>query len=197
MCIRDREDGVASIDGLSGARGIAVSPLGRFIYVTGSSDDAISIFSCTFLDTQTEEICSGQTYTIGNNIYSQTGIYADTTAGAVGCRTITQLDLTVHPNGQTLIETICGNDEYMFGGQALTSSGIYQISSTNNAGCTITTFLDLTVKNSIQTNLTETICEGTSFQVGNNSFNASGIYSSILTAADLSLIHISEPTRPY
>ena len=179
-----QEDGVASIDGLAGARGLAVSPYGRFIYVAGSSDDAVSIFSCTYFDVITEEICSGQTYIMGNSTFTQTGIYTDTIAGAVGCRTITQLDLTVHSDGETLIETICSGDTYLFGGQALSSSGIYQVSSTNSAGCNITTFLDLTVTNQIQTNLTETICDGTSFQVGNNSFTTSGIYTSNLSAAN-------------
>lgn len=38
-------DGVGGVDGLAGAFGIAVSPDGNFVYVTGNNDNAIAVFS--------------------------------------------------------------------------------------------------------------------------------------------------------
>ena len=175
-----QEDGVSNIDGLSGARGIAVSPYGRFIYVAGSSDDAISIFSCTYSDMMTEEICGGDVFMFGNNSYNQTGIFADTVAGAVGCRTITQIDLTVHPTTENMTEVICGGSQYVFGSQVLTTTGIYQENIITSSGCTVATTLDLTVNNQPQTNLAATICGGDTYLVGTNSFNSTGIYQTNL-----------------
>jgi 6-phosphogluconolactonase (cycloisomerase 2 family) len=38
-------DGLGGVDGLANARGIAVSPDSRYLYVAGMDDDAISIFA--------------------------------------------------------------------------------------------------------------------------------------------------------
>src|SRR6185295_8185543 len=40
-----KKDGVGGVDGLARARGIAVSPDGRTVYVAGGDDDALAIFS--------------------------------------------------------------------------------------------------------------------------------------------------------
>ncbi|MGZ0173249.1 MAG: beta-propeller fold lactonase family protein, partial [Planctomycetales bacterium] len=40
-----RDSGMTTIDGLGGASSIAVSPDGRFMYVTGATDNAIAVFS--------------------------------------------------------------------------------------------------------------------------------------------------------
>ena len=38
-------DGVAGVDGLDGSKGLSVSPNNRFLYSTGTVDDAVSVFS--------------------------------------------------------------------------------------------------------------------------------------------------------
>jgi uncharacterized repeat protein (TIGR01451 family) len=40
-----KKDAVGGVDGLGGASGIAVAPAGGHVYVTGSTDDAIAVFS--------------------------------------------------------------------------------------------------------------------------------------------------------
>jgi 6-phosphogluconolactonase (cycloisomerase 2 family) len=57
------KDGVAGVDGLSGARRVIVSPDGQDVYVTGSEDDAVVAFdrsqvdgSLTFLDMERDSV---------------------------------------------------------------------------------------------------------------------------------------------
>ena len=42
--IEVQKDGIAGVDGLDGARGVAVSPNGRHVYVTGRTDSAVAVF---------------------------------------------------------------------------------------------------------------------------------------------------------
>lgn len=45
-----------------------------------------------------DSICSGLTYQVGNNDYSNTGIYIDSLISSIGCDSIVTLDLTVVPD---------------------------------------------------------------------------------------------------
>ncbi len=43
--VEAHRDGIGGVDGLSGAWSVAVSPDGRYVYVDGSTDDALAVFS--------------------------------------------------------------------------------------------------------------------------------------------------------
>jgi len=58
-----------------------------------SSDPIIPIWT----ETNTEVICSGDSIAVGNNYYSQTGIYIDTAVTPLGCLMEITTDLTVAP----------------------------------------------------------------------------------------------------
>ena len=45
--VDDPDDPGGTVDGLDGASGVAVSPDGKHVYVTGETDDAIAVFSAT------------------------------------------------------------------------------------------------------------------------------------------------------
>lgn len=46
-------------------------------------------------NTVTDTICDGLTYTVGNSVYSKTGIYTDSLVNRIGCDSIITLNLTV------------------------------------------------------------------------------------------------------
>ena len=176
------EDGIDNVNGLSGSRFVALDPFGRHIYVAGADDDAIAIFSCTYFENMTEEICQGGSVTIGNNVYTETGTYDDVLSGTYGCISMVTLDLTVLATAESLTETICFGETYDLGNQALTESGTYQNTVTNSLGCEINTTLDLTVAAENAMSLVAEICQGQTYNVGANSFFESGVYENILTA---------------
>lgn len=176
------EDGINDINGLSGSRFVALDPFGRHIYVAGADDDAIAIFSCTYFESMTEEICQGGSVTIGNNVYTETGIYNDVLADTYGCQSIVTLDLTVLATSENITETICFGETYELGSQVLTESGTYQDVVTNDLGCEVNTTLNLTVTSENETSMEAVICQGETYSVGANTFFETGVYENVLTA---------------
>ena len=53
------------------------------------------------LYSQTDTICDGNSYFVGNSVYTQTGIYVDSLISSIGCDSIVTTDLTVLPRLQT------------------------------------------------------------------------------------------------
>ncbi len=58
----------------------------------------INILPNTYVITDT--LCQGLSFSLGNNLYSTTGIYTDTLMTTEGCDSIVTLDLTIVPNTQ-------------------------------------------------------------------------------------------------
>ena len=178
------EDGIAGINGISGVRTVAVSPFGRHIYVGGTDDNSVAIFSCTYFEEMTEDICQGGSVTIGNNVYTESGTFMDTLASTYGCRAITTLNLTVSSTSESIAETICDSESYVLGNQTLTQSGTYGENIINNSGCEVAVTLNLTVLPAIESSMEASICQGEIFTVGTNQFFETGTYENILEAAN-------------
>ncbi|MCB0596899.1 MAG: hypothetical protein KDD28_22635, partial [Phaeodactylibacter sp.] len=132
-----------------------------------------------------EEICDGETYTVGPSGYTQSGVYEDILTASNGCDSTVNLDLTVHPIQETsLVETICFGDNYGVGSSSYNTSGIYQdIIPSAVTGCDSIINLDLTVRDEITTGLTEVVCFGGDFSVGTSTYDASGTYRDTLVSA--------------
>lgn len=134
----------------------------------------------TFLD---ENICDGESYAVGTSSYTASGTYQDVLVAANGCDSIVNLTLTVLDVPETyLTELICDGESYALGGNSYTTSGQYQATFTAANGCDSLVFLDLTVAPIEQTNIVVSICTGSSYEVGNSSYNATGTYQDILTS---------------
>ncbi|MCB9048393.1 MAG: gliding motility-associated C-terminal domain-containing protein [Lewinellaceae bacterium] len=131
-----------------------------------------------------EEICDGETYTVGTSGYTQSGIYQDVLTASNGCDSTVNLDLTVHPILETnLVETICFGDTYPVGNSTYGSTGNYQdIIPSVVTGCDSIVNLALTVRDEITTQLTETVCFGGDFTVGNSTYAATGSYQDTLVS---------------
>ncbi len=134
----------------------------------------------TFL---TDTICQGDTLFVGSEVYTQPGIYADTLNSYFGCDSIVNLVLTVLPLDTTfLVASLCAGESYLVGDSTYTMSGSYTNIFQNSNGCDSTVFLDLTVLMSMDTMLTDTICEGDSVVVAGNAYSATGVYVDTLTS---------------
>lgn len=129
-------------------------------------------------------ICDGDSYTVGSQTFNINGTYQVTITGTNGCDSIITLNLTVLPPIVTNLNfTICEGQSFTLGQYLLNTSGIYQDTTTAMNGCDSITVLNLTVLPALYTNLNVTICNGESYTVGTQTFNASGVYEVVLLSS--------------
>jgi len=108
--------------------------------------------------TQQVSICDGESYTVGNNVYTTGGVYTDTFFTVFGCDSTIITELTVNSNTQsTIFDTICDGDSVQFAGAIYTQPGVYADTSTNQWGCDLITTLNLAVENCSGANLIENL----------------------------------------
>ncbi len=127
-------------------------------------------------------ICGGNSYSLNNVEYTETGIYTDTLFGvtANNCDSIIILNLMVMPMKDTTVsKTICWGEPFVVDGQFITESGEYVQRYITTRGCDslVTTFL--TVEGGPNPEVEQLqLCAGESYSddIGNKVF-VSGLYN--------------------
>ena len=131
-----------------------------------------------------EEICDGQTYTLGTQTLGASGTYTEVFADANGCDSAVTVSLTVLTEiVTTLAETVCDGETYAFGGQTLGTAGTYSQTLPSSGGCDSTVNLTLAVAPTPVTNLTEVICDGETVVVDGQPFGTTGTYTVVAQSA--------------
>lgn len=130
-----------------------------------------------------QSICEGSTYTFHGSTLSQAGTYYHTANSQAGCDSVLVLTLSINPL-DTIHQTasVCEGSSYNFNGNMLTQSGTYYYSTTNQFGCDSTVVLDFTVNPIDTTLLSESICQGNSYNFYGNMLTQSGIYHHTLSS---------------
>ena len=132
----------------------------------------------------TENICNGDSVTVGNQVFRTSGNFEVVMENAAGCDSTVFLDLTVFPLPVTnLTAEICHGNNYVVGTDTFSISGMYEVIIANTNDCDSTVNLDLTVVQALETPLSVQICEGQSYMVGTETFTSSGQYNITLTAS--------------
>ena len=127
-------------------------------------------------------ICTGSSYTVGTNVYTNAGQYIDVFTAANGCDSVITTNLFVESQISTSVtQTICTGATYLFDGNNLDVSGSYVDTLVAFAGCDSIVTLYLTVVPLITNSITETICEGTSTAFGTQTLSISGSYNEMFT----------------
>ena len=83
-----------------------------------------------------ESICSGSSFTFGNQNLTQSGQYSQTLQTVAGCDSIVNLNLVVNPVLTSIQNTtICQGESVLFSGQSLSNSGLYSDTLQTINGC--------------------------------------------------------------
>ena len=132
----------------------------------------------------TASICSGSSYTFGNQTLSAAGTYERRLTSASGCDSIRVLTLNIRDSiVVNLSQTICAGESIDFGGQTLAATGDYRTRGRASSGCDSVTLLRLAVVDTIITDLDESICAGSSFTFGTAQLADAGMYQRLLPSA--------------
>ena len=104
--------------------------------------------------------------------------YYTVTVTNLGCTTVDSVLVTVHPAKITQIsQTICQGQSVTIGNQTFTTSGNYNVHLQTSHGCDSSVYLSLTVNPNVVTQFSQTICQGQSITIGNQTFTTSGNYN--------------------
>lgn len=150
--------------------------------------DSVINLNLTVADTLYESIsaniCQGETYTIANQQFNESGDYIIYLTASAGCDSAVLLSLNVlEPVFTSINQTICEGDSVVMGGQTFKESGTYSILLESSAGCDSTVNLNLTVLEPKTTRIQQSICSGQSITIGNQVFTQEGDYSIQLTSS--------------
>ncbi len=109
----------------------------------------------------TYEICEGDLLVVGDNLYSESGVYTGVLPATNGCDSIVNYALNVYNTYDTVTNmTICEGDSYFFEGTFYNQTGIYQKKYNTMTGCDSTRTLNLKVEPISYAFVDTTICEG-------------------------------------
>lgn len=130
-------------------------------------------------------ICMGQWIEVNNVRYFETGNYSSLTETNTGCDSLVMLDLVVLPPIEQVIDTtICEGGWIEVNFVRYTESIQDTLLLETDQNCDSLVILDLTVLDTALTRLDITICEGSSYTVGNRTFDQAGEYVQVLGGAN-------------
>ena len=133
----------------------------------------------------TATICEGQVYTENNFNISEAGVYTQTLTSVNGCDSIVTLTLNVNLIYNTeLSATICQGSELNISGFNVTEGGVYTQNLTSINGCDSIVTLTVTELPTVHTDLTLTICEGSSLNFSGFNVSEAGIYTQTHTSVN-------------
>jgi len=128
------------------------------------------------------EICDGESYEIGDEIYTEEGFYLPILESYQGCDSLVLLDLVVNGETTFIQETICEGETFPFNGNILNMMGTYQDTLPTSSGCDSIITLNLMVDtpSTVGDTIFVEICGNDFFQFGNEVHNETGIYSQMI-----------------
>ncbi|MEO1259235.1 MAG: sialate O-acetylesterase [Bacteroidota bacterium] len=130
-------------------------------------------------------ICEGTTYPFNGQDLDESGIYTATYTNAEGCDSTVTLQLEVLDMQETqLSASICDGDSYQFNNEMLTAAGQYEATYTATNGCDSLAVLTLEVLQPTLDNVSASICAGETYDFHGQIIDQTGIYETVLTAAN-------------
>ncbi len=152
---------------------------------TQNGCDSLIVFDITLLDPipsfLTVEICQGETYIFNTDTLSQPDIYVDTMPAQNGCDSIVSVELIVYDTFQTVIqEEICAGEIFDFFNQSLSQSGTYEEVLTTQEGCDSSIILELMVRDTYETVINASICQGNTYNFFGQELTQADTYEEVL-----------------
>lgn len=161
------------------------------VAVTSCCNSQSETQSVTFCNSQyifsgysnNQTICYGQSFTVGSNQYSSSGIYTDSLFNFSGCDSIITTHLTVLPNNTLNINpVICNGQSLIVGSSVYTISGTFTDTLSGFNGCDSIVFTNLTILPPYTSSTNETVCNGDSILFNGNYYLTNGTFADTLNS---------------
>lgn len=126
-------------------------------------------------------ICSNESLSFGDTVLTSPGTYQQLFTTRGGCDSLVTLTLEVtEVIEQSFQASICEGESIEIGDEEFNTEGNFQVILPSANGCDSIINLELSVLENSLTVLQESICEGSSFQVGDTSIMDAGRYQIVL-----------------
>ncbi|TNE78643.1 MAG: T9SS type A sorting domain-containing protein [Bacteroidetes bacterium] len=137
-----------------------------------------------FAQTDSVELCSGDSLFLHSRFVSQAGVYTDSFQTIHSCDSIFITSVFINSvYNDTFTTGLCGGDSLFFGNQYYTQSGFYPFLFQTTKGCDSLVTLALTVDTVIRTQVALSICLGDSILLDGAFRTVAGAYSETYQAA--------------
>ena len=131
-----------------------------------------------------ELLCFGDSITVGDNFYFNTGIYIDTLESVAGCDSIVKLDVQVLDLVELTQEIyLCNGDAVQVGGSIYSNPGIYVDTLSTSYGCDSIVYTDLKFYDNPEINQEVYLCNGDTLYIGESLYIFPGIYVDTLSTS--------------
>ena len=130
-------------------------------------------------------ICSGQSYTVGSDVFTTSGSYSTIITTTEGCDSVVNTVLTVED--EIIVDeyaTMCDGGVYYINGTATYVPGNYSHTVQSTSGCDSTIITHLTMDAPITSDNYVSICYGDSYSIGLNTYTESGTYADVVSATN-------------
>ena len=129
-------------------------------------------------------LCEGDSYTLGSQVITTAGTYAEPLKSVEGCDSTVTVNVTVLQAYNTTVELdLCKGTSYTIGDKAYTTSGEYPVRYTTVTGCDSIITYKLNFVEKMYTMITDTIAEGEVYNKhGFENLTEEGIYQNTLQA---------------
>ena len=129
-----------------------------------------------------KQVCLNQTYSFIGATLTATGIYVDTISAANGCDSIVTVDFRVVDVIEVDIrDTICENEVAVYNDKIYDTAGDYTDTLTAEGGCDSIMHINIYVAPVERTSISETICEGETYDFLGAPIVDEGIYYDTLS----------------
>lgn len=131
-----------------------------------------------------ESICQGDTYALGDSLFTASGFYELRFTSFAGCDSVVQLNLSVIPTVDTALQAaICAGETFAVGDSLYTASGTYVDTLAAASGCDSIVNLTLEVLQPVVFDTSLTLCQGEAFVAGDSLLTEAGVYELLLLSS--------------
>lgn len=138
------------------------------------------IVNPTVATAQSFIICPGETINVGNNAYTNAGIYIDTLSGIKGCDSIVTTTITFNHVEKNLSFEICQGELITINNKVYNTQGLFRDTLLKTDGCDSILLISLIIHPTYVKDTIFEICKGSSIKIGNSTYFNAGNFIEIL-----------------